>query len=76
METRAPAKWLYLQLNENAVVAQNIYEQGCSESPELAKVGEHFKCHLIKAFESHLSFIMKVKNKVLGLIILYQGSSI
>lgn len=41
-----------LQLNENAVVAKNIYEQGCSESPKLAKVEEHFKGHHpIKALE-------------------------
>lgn len=41
-----------LQLDENAVVAKNIHEQGYSASPKLAKVEEHFKCHPpVKALE-------------------------
>lgn len=66
-----------LQLNENAVIAKNIYEQGCPESPELVKVEKHCKYHhTIKALQVILSFTMKVKNKVLGLIILHQRSSV
>lgn len=42
----------HLEFNENAVVAKNIYEQGRSESPEFANVGEYFKSrHPMKARE-------------------------
>lgn len=74
-ERWAPAHRLYRQSEGGSATTQNIYEQGCSESPKSAKVAL-FKCQPIKAFGSHLSFIVKVKNKVPGLIILHQGSSV
>lgn len=41
----------YLQFNENAVVAKNTYENGCSENLRLVKT-EHFKYHhCIEALE-------------------------
>lgn len=42
----------YLRFNENAVVAKNTYEKGCSENLQLVRIEEHFKYHhCIEALE-------------------------
>jgi hypothetical protein len=73
-ESAKPLQNDNLQLKENAVVTWNIYEEGFLK----ARVGQSrrpLQCHPIKAFGSNLPFIVKVKNKVLGLIILRRGTS-